>query len=149
MRDLYHAIQVKLTKDIVTSNHVDTWLGYIDTQGFQGTVVGVYIGDLTGVDSSNYLTPTLYEADSTPTSASSYSAVAAADLLGGFTRIDATTEDVTIQTVGYKGSKRYIAAKSVYTGTGISAGIVGAFAIVSLADHEPASGVTLTTGTVS
>jgi len=149
MRDLYNNVKVKLMAAPTDLVHTDTWLGYIDTQGFEGAVVGVIIGDLTGVDGSNYLTPTLYEASVTPGTASNYSLVAAADILGGFTKVDATTEDVCIQTVGYVGGKRYVGVKAVYTGTTISAGVIGAFAVVDYAAHKPDSGVTLTSGTIT
>lgn len=148
MRDLKNNIQVKALADPADLAHADTWLGYVDTHGFQGVVIGIQVGALTGVDGSNYLTPTLYEASTTPGTASNYSTVAAGDINGAFTKIDATSEDSVVQTVGYVGGKRYVGLKAVYTGTAISAGIVGAFVVAGLADEEPAD-ATLTVGTIS
>jgi hypothetical protein len=149
MRDLYHnALPVSLAIPVDQAG-TDAWSKYVDLAGSHGCIITVHVGDLTGVDGSNYLTPVLYEATATPASAGSYSAVAASDLLGGFSKIDATTEDSTIQTVGYKGICRYVAVKCDYTGTGITAGCVSVEGYVAFSDHEPTSGRTVTTGTVS
>lgn len=149
MRDLYHNVQFKMMVEPATSNHVNTWLGYVDTQRFEGIVIGCIIGTLTGVATGNSVLPTLYECDATPTAAGSYSEVAAADILGAFTVVDSTAKDAVVQAVGYKGSKRYVALKSVYTGTLITAGYIGSFVGAGLAHDEPATTPTLTVGTVS
>ncbi len=150
MIDLYHDLKFKTLADPADISDTTTWLGYVDTQGFQGVLIGFQCGAAGGTaDASNYVTPTLYEADSTPAAAASYSAVAAGDIIGSYAAVASAATDSVTQVVGYKGSKRYVALKSVGTGTTISALTVSAFVAAGAADHEPSTGVTLTTGTVS
>ena len=65
--------------------------------------------------------------------------VATADMQGAFTLIDATSEDVLIQTVGYIGSKRYVRVKLDFTtGTGgISSAPVAVMGLLGSADYYP------------
>lgn len=137
MRDLQHNfLPVNLLKaqDLAYTDTASAWL---DTQGFNGAGIEVIVGDLTGVDGSNYVTPILQESDATADSGAS--AVAAGDAQGAFTKIDATSKDDVRQFVSYKGTKRYVRVKMDYTGTGISAGIVGVTGWLAHARHAPAT----------
>lgn len=116
--------------------HNDTASSWLDTRYFNAAMIGVMVGALTGVDASNYVTPILQESDTTADADAT--TVDSSDQHGAFTKIDATTEDQVTQVVGYKGSKRYIRAKLDYTGTGISAGIVGVFGILGKPAVAPA-----------
>ena len=140
MRDLKNNIGVNLLlepHDLVYSDHSSDWL---DLQGFEGGCISAIIGALTGVDGSNYVTPILQESDTTADTDAS--AVAAANMIGSFTKVDSTSEDSVVQTVGYIGSKRYIRVKFDYTGTAISAGICGAIGIVGNARRSPVTAPT-------
>jgi hypothetical protein len=149
MKDKYNDSVVVALTESADLGHVDALSKYIDLAGFGGVDIEVVIGTLTGVDTSNYLTPILQEADSTPAAAGSYAAVAAGDMVGGFTKVDATTKDNVVQRVSYVGSKRYINVKLDYTGTAISAGVVGVYARLHDARKGPAAALTPTTGAVS
>jgi hypothetical protein len=116
--------------------HTDTATAWLDTLGFEGATLSAVIGALTGSDGSNYLTPVLQHSDTTAATAAE--AVAAADIEGAFTKVDAANEDSLIQTVGYVGAKRYVRINFDYTGTGISAGIVGAYGTLGHASRRPA-----------
>lgn len=115
--------------------HTDTSSGILDTAECFGVEVDAIIGALTGVDGSNHLLPILQE--SSTTADADFTAVDAAYIIGGFSKIDATTKDSIIQRAGYIGSKRYIRVKFDYTGTGISAGIVGAVGILGYPKEAP------------
>ena len=130
-------------------DHTDALSAYVDTAGWGSVEFVVTIGALTGVDADNYLTPILQEASTTPAAKESYSAVASTAYLGGFSKVDAAAEDSTVQRAVYTGSERYAQVKLDYTGTGITAGIVGVYAICSKPKKQPASALTPTTGTVS
>lgn len=92
---------------------------------------------------TNYYTPALYEATSTPAASGSYSAVAAGDLEGSLSAIHAT--GTGIQYVGYKGGKRYLMVKLTEKGTAdVEFHIT---AIVGDASSEPPAAPT--TGAVS
>ena len=149
MKDLYNGLNMVALVEAADLVHADTKSKYIDLAGFEGCDIVVAVGALTGVDGSNYLTPVLYEADATPESASSYSAVAAAQILGGFTKIDSTSEDSVLQRAGYVGNCRYLYVDLDYTGTGISAGVVGVYAVLGHGRHQPSAALTPTTGAVS
>lgn len=149
MKDTYNdevTVQLLPVADLA---YTDTQSNYVDLSGYDGADFYVVVGALTGVDGSNYLTPTLQEASATPGTAGSYSAVAAGDIMGGFTKIDSTSEDSVVQKAGYAGGSRYVNVLLNYTGTGISAGYVGVFATLRKLRKGPGSSKTPTTGTVS
>lgn len=117
----------------------DTSSNILDTAKFDSATLLVSVGALTGVDGSNYLTPILQESDSVADTG--FAAVDAADIIGGFTKIDATSKDSVIQKAGYIGGKRYVRVKLDYTGTGITAGIVGVIGLLGNAGINPAATV--------
>lgn len=120
----------------------DATSNLLDTKGFESAEILVVIGALTGVDGSNHFQFKLQESDSVV--GTSFTDVDAKDILGAFTKVDAATEDSTIQRVGYKGTKRYVRVDINETGT-ISAGILAVVGIlgngrsVPSADVAPAS----------
>ena len=128
LRDLESNVGVVNLLDPQDLASTDTASALLDTKGFEGAGIVVHVGALTGVDGSNYLTPVLQECDTTV--GTSFAAVAAADIVGGFTKIDATAEDSVVQVAGYIGRKRYIRVNLDYTGTGITAGVVGVVGLV-------------------
>lgn len=126
----------------------DTWLPYIDTLGFNSLTIQC-MTRMTTASSGNSFTPTVMEADvapATPAAAASYSAVAAADLVGTApAAVEQTTADVNAQ-VGYIGSQRYVAVWVDETSTAVGEVIV----TYILGDpSEMPDTHTLTTGTVS
>lgn len=146
MKDLHNNIGVTLLKEPVDAVHADCYSDIIDHAGFGSLEILCVVGALTGVDGSNYLTPILQESDTTATG--DFTAVAAADMLGGlFTKIDAASEDSLIQKRGYIGAKRYVRVLFDYTGTGISAGIVGAVSIVGHPQVAPVTDPAITATT--
>lgn len=113
----------------------DTASSILDTLGFESAVLAVHVGDITGVDGSNYLVPVLQESDTTANA--DFAEVAAGDIIGGFTKIDSTTEDKVIQYVGYKGTKRYLRVNLDWTGTTVSAAPIAVMGILGDARDEP------------
>jgi hypothetical protein len=110
----------------------------VNLAGFESCEVLVTVGALTGVSGSNTLTAKLQECDTTV--GTSFTDVAVADMIGGFTLIDSTAEDSTIQRVGYIGNKKYLRVVLTEAGT-ISAGIVGVYAILGNPRNSPPSNV--------
>lgn len=115
----------------------DTKTSILDLAGFESALMIAHIGVITGVDASNYLTLKLQE--SATTADADFTDVAAADIEGAFTVIDSTSEDVVVQAVGYKGSKRYIRLLMDWTGTAVTAALVGAIGVVGHGRHNPVS----------
>jgi hypothetical protein len=122
------------------TNYTDFYSNLIDTKGFESAEIMVIVSALTGVDGSNSILPVLQECDTTV--GTSFTAVATADMIGAFTLIDSSTEDSVIERVGYIGNKRYLRVKIDYTGTSISAGVVGVVGLLGNAIHTPGSDVT-------
>lgn len=88
----------------------------VDMQNFESAVVVVVSGTIT--DGTH--TPSMEDSPDDST----WTAVAAGDLIGSFTAIAAANDD-EIQEVGYKGSERYIRAK-VVTASATTGGLVAA-----------------------
>ena len=145
MANANNTIEVVQLLKIQDLAHTDTNSAYVDLAGYSGCALCVMVGALTGVDSSNYLTPILEESDSTTetdfTTATDITASPA------FSKIDSATEDEVTQWCVYTGSKRYVQVKLDYTGSSISAGYVGVFAVLTKAMREPPAAPT--TGTAA
>jgi hypothetical protein len=142
---LHDAIAAATLLEAADLVHADVASAWLDTKGYAAADLIVAIGALTGVDGSNSVLPILQESDlTTDVSATN---VAAADIAGAFTAVNSTSLDSTVQRVGYCGSKRYVRVKLDYTGTGISAGICGVYAVVGFAHNEPAAAPTVTAAT--
>ena len=99
-----------------------------DTQGYESVTAVVKLG--TWTDGS--FTPALYESSDNST----FTAVAAGDLIGAFTAITDNTGVNKCQWVGYKGGLRYIAVKLTVSGatTGM---VIGTTVLLSHARHDP------------
>ncbi|MEN6370929.1 MAG: hypothetical protein ABFD64_02865 [Armatimonadota bacterium] len=121
-------------KDITTN---DTKSSLLDLQGFESAVIAVNVGAITTPDSTSYITPVLEESDTTADG--SFAAVAATDIIGAFTKMDAATEDQTTQYVGYVGTKRYVRVLIDITDDdgGISHALVSVDGIVGDAHISP------------
>jgi hypothetical protein len=153
MKDLYNNIMPVQLVAPVDKAHTAWWSNYIDLAGFEGCVIDVNVGAVTGGISTSYLLLQLMEADLAPTvpaSTASYSAVAAADMQGSFAIVYNGHNDGTLQRVGYKGAQRYICVYGSYVdaGSNVSADIVGVVAIVGIAAERPTNAAP-TTGSVS
>lgn len=116
--------------------HTDTVSAILDTHGFNGAMILVSVGALTGADATNYLTPVLQECATT--TGTEFTAVDVSDIIGGFSKIDAAAEDSTTQAACYIGTKRYIRVNLDYTGIAISAGVVGVVGLVGRPEESPA-----------
>jgi hypothetical protein len=150
MKDLFNNILPVQLVAPVDKAHTAWYSNYIDLQGFEGVVIEVSVGAVTGGIAGSYLLLVLYEVDATPATGSGYGAVAAADMQGSFGTVYNGHNDGTLQRVGYKGSKRYIMVKGTYvdSGSNVSADIVGVTAIVGIAAERPINAAP-TTGAVS
>lgn len=115
--------------------HANTTTALLDCQNFGSAEIWLAIGALTGVDGSNYVTPKLQECDTTE--GDDFTDVAAADMDGAFSKVDATSKDSVIQRVAYIGGKRYIRVVLTYTGTTISAGIIGCYGVLGRPSVAP------------
>lgn len=145
MKDLHHNISVTQLLEPQDIADTDTATALIDLQGYNSAELVVNVGTITGVDGSNYMTIVAQECDTTV--AASFTDVAANDLLGAFTVIDSTAEDSTVQHVGYVGGKRYLRVSLEFTGTGITANVLGVLAILGHPRHAPATDKAATAAT--
>ena len=118
---------------------------YIDLQGWDA--VDILFTWTDGGGSAGTITPTILEANTgTLTANASYSTVASADLTDDPTvHTDATTAGCEL--IGYRGDNRYITIKTVQA-TSTMAGFA-AYAILRKSAREPASAISVTTGTVT
>ena len=115
--------------------HANTTTALLDCRNFGSAEIWLAIGALTGVDGSNYVTPKLQECDTTV--GTSFTDVAAADIDGAFAAVKAATADSVIQRVAYIGGKRYIRVVLTYTGTGITAGVIGCYGVLGRPSIAP------------
>lgn len=134
-KDLKNNIATVLLLEPDDLASTDTESNILDTADCSGVEIDVIIGALSGIDASNYLTPVLQESDTTADA--DFTDVDAADIIGGFSKVDAAAEDSLIQRAGYTGTKRYLRVNLDYTGTGITAGIVGVVGILGLSKEAP------------
>lgn len=140
-KDLYHNIKPALA-EFGTQITATADSEYIDTKGFESIAIAVAYNAATASSGNSFL-PTLQESDDT--TAANFTDVAAADLLGSFSAIEATGDG--LQVVGYIGSKRYLMINFVETGT---ADIT--YTLIPIGGnnrHGNANAATLTTGTAS
>ena len=133
--EIYNDIAHVMLKEPVDAAHTTWKSNILDTQGFESALLLAIIGALTGVDSSNYITLTLEESDTTADA--DFSTVDSSEVKGAFTVINADDEDQVIQKVGYLGIKRYIRVVGTYTGSSISAGICGVVGLLSHGRVKP------------
>lgn len=131
-KDMYSNISV--VKAIVPGEYLngsDPTPVVIDTKGYESVTFVLATGTVTDAQTLNVQE----SADN-----STYSDVAAADIIGGSTKLSAfetmaAGDDDTIKTLGYKGSKRYL--KVVSTAAGATGAIYGIVAILGHAQYKP------------
>lgn len=115
-RDLKNVLKVvQVLVPILGNDDTDgTHTAGADLSGYEGAVLVANFG-ISGdtLSGSVKLIAKAMESDDNST----YTAVAAADLVGAFTLIDDAAEDPDIQIVGYIGSKRYVTVDFDFTGT--------------------------------
>lgn len=142
MRDLKNSIGVVHLLDPQDVVKTDTVSKLLDTAGFDGAMVAVSIGAITGGGASDYLTPVLQECATTE--ADDFTEVDSGDIVGAFTKIDSSsTEDSVTQVVGYIGGKRYIRVNLDFsagtTSSPITACPVSVVGILGKAGYKPAT----------
>jgi len=106
MRDLYNNIAVVHLLDAQDINATDTKSKILDLADFDGAAVAVNVGACGDPDTGKSVLPVLQASDTTADA--DFEAVEAAEILGGFSLIDAAAEDQVTQVAGYVGSKRYL-----------------------------------------
>lgn len=106
--NLYDSAAAALTQSPAARTATANGTG-VDLKGYETAIAVVQFG--TWTDGTH--TPSLEESDDN----SSFTAVAAADMEGSFTAVSAGGGSNTVQTVGYKGRKRYIRVKLTLSGT--------------------------------
>lgn len=144
MQDFYNPIIGVSLVDPGVAVAADQQSDYIDLAGYEGVTLFI-ISKMGTADGSNYVTPILQEADASPASSGSYSAVAASDLLGTLSARNALTH--VIEHVSYIGDKRYL--NILLDETGTASGNFAVVAVLHKARHQPAADDSPTTGTVS
>lgn len=97
----------------------------VDCRGYDSVTALVNTGTVTGT-----WTPSLEESDDDST----YTAVAAADLIGEFAAIT-TANDNAVQQVGYRGSARYV--RVLYTETATGTAFVAASIVLGHPHQAP------------
>lgn len=118
---------------------------YIDVRGYDGVTI-VVRQSLNTADGSNYFTPSLVEADATPASTGSYTAVDSTEVQGSLTA-NTSTGDKAPEHVSYTGNARYLAVK--FTETGTADGDFTVYAILTHGHDQPIASDSPTTGTIS
>ena len=129
----------------------DTQSNYVDLQGWDAATVYVAVGDLGAVSASFFQTPILQEANVTPGTIASYSAVAAADYYagdsGGFIAIDGAGDESSVYKLAYLGTERYLNVLLDETGT--TSGPICVWVELYKANIQPSDGLSVVTGTVT
>lgn len=115
------------------TNHTDVASDALDVGGVRGAEVLTIVGAMTGNDGSNTLVPTLQESDTLV--GTDFTNVAAADIVGG--AVATAVSPNTVNKQGYLGKKRYIRVNLDFTGTGITAVVVGVIGHVQFASLMP------------
>jgi hypothetical protein len=103
----------------------------VDLRGYEGALVLVDAGAYT--DGAHAFT--LEESDDDST----YTDVAAADILGSEPTIDDAAEDNMVYTFGYRGGKRYVRVVQTVTGSPSTGLIAGAAVLRGRPHHAPVS----------
>ena len=136
---------VQLRKPANISATATHYANYVDLQGWDAVDFLVEYGDASGA--SGGFTFTLWEADATPASEGSYTAVASADRRG--TALAALTHASTgdVQHIGYAGAKRYAAIRIAWVTDAQC--IIGVTAVLRKFGRQPSHAISVTTGTVS
>lgn len=141
MRDLHNNLGiVRVLDPAVRNSDVNGGDADVDLQGYNGcemiVVVGLSADTLNG---SNTISLELEESDDDST----YTDVAAADMLGGnaggtgqFALIDDAAEDDAVYSVGYIGDKRYVRLVVNFSGTHSTGTPIGACAVVGHGRHK-------------
>jgi hypothetical protein len=132
-KDLFSNIRPFVALDIATiSTDTTTEGNIIDTQGYEGVVVGLITGTVTDGDYAIQLT------DGDDSALSDEAVVTDANLLGteALASFTADTDDDKISKLGYIGIKRYIRVEIVSTNTS-SGAVIGAWGILGNARSAP------------
>lgn len=119
--------QLSVNRAIAQSLHTATPTPIeIDTRGYDAA----WISFISGAITDGTFTPSVTECD---TSGGTFTAVAAADLHGTLAAMSASS----VQSVGYKGTKRFIKANITVTGSPATGGYVSAIVTLSKPNLAP------------
>ena len=132
-KDLFSNIRPFVALDIATiAANATTEGNIIDTQGYEGVVVGLITGTVTAGDYAIQLM------DGDDSALSDEAVVTDANLLGteALASFTADTDDDKISKLGYIGIKRYIRVDIVSTGTSTGA-VIGAWGILGNVRSAP------------
>jgi hypothetical protein len=128
VRDIYNIQNAKPTVGPAAKTAAITGSG-VDLQGYEGADILVPVGTRTD---SSFQAALMESSDN-----STYTAVAAADILGSQPLVSGASNQVYI--FGYRGSKRYVRCDFTFKAGGASAGAVfGALIVRGLKRHQPA-----------
>lgn len=126
-KDLYH--RIKVAQNIESKAITTTATGSAqDTAGYESVTAIVNIGVVT--DGTHTLT--LQESDTTTNG--DFTDVGAGDLMGAFASVTSSTDEL-VQSVGYKGGKRYVRIKDTVSGA-TTGGLFSATIVLSHARHN-------------
>lgn len=141
MRDLHNNIGlVRVLDPAVRNADVNGGDADVDLQGYNACQMVVVVGQSADtLNGSNTISLELEESDDDST----YTDVAAADMLGGvggssgqFALIDDPAEDDLVYSVGYIGDKRYVRLVVNFSGTHGTGTPIGAVAVVGHGRHK-------------
>jgi len=142
MRDIANQLSaVLLLEPQVLTSTADHTTKILDTAKFDSAAVAVELGEWTGAWSAA-ATCSFELQESATTANADFTAVAAGNMVGAFTVVDAATKDQTIQSVGYIGHKRYLRLKidmTPGTGTGITAAPTSVIGVLGHPDNRPST----------
>jgi len=146
MKDLYDNIAIVHLLDAQDIAAVSTESEILDRADFNGAGIAVNFGaiDVLAAGTDEVL-PVLEESDTTEDA--DFEPVAAGDILGAFTKIDADTEDQATQFVGYIGTKRYIRVAIDVTSATLAHCLVSVDGILAYPGKAPAVGTDPVTAT--
>jgi len=130
MRDLAHDIKptCPIKPAATTTTVTGSSSNSTDRQGYESVTVIVNLGTWT----DGTFTPSLLESDDNST----FTAVAAADMMGAFTAITSNANVNKCQWVGYKGGKRYTAVTITASGT-TTGMVIGTTVVLGHPIHKP------------
>jgi hypothetical protein len=115
--------------DPAAIDDTDTVSSILDTAGFQASAISVVLGAMVGAAAGVTMLPIFQESNTVV--GTDFTTVAAGNLTGAFTIVNAETKDQCTQTVRYHGNKRYIRVNLDFTGSNLDAAVIGVIGILA------------------
>jgi hypothetical protein len=130
MKDLYHNLLAALSMYPQALTSATNGDATVDLAGFEGALIVIAAGTIT--DGTLY-TWELKESDDNST----FTAVAAADLVGTESTFTAASEDNVVKSFSYIGSKRYVRVDlKTISGSPVTGGVFSAVVVKGAARHN-------------